>query len=441
MPEHPPLARSHRWKWAVCGLLLLATMINYMDRLTLNLLAVEIKDHFQLSVAEYGLIESGFALGFAFGALLLGWLADRVNVCWVYPAAVFVWSLAGFATGFAWGFLALVLCRTLLGMAESGNWPCALRTTQRILNPEERTAGNSILQSGASIGALLAPGIVLGLTAATGTWRYSFWVVGAFGTLWVILWLAVVKPADLTLPEQPSRPNDPAPVDRPSPLQVRRFLILIVVTVSINTTWHFLRVWLPLFLREEHGYTAEQTAGFLTGYYAATDLGALTAGFTTLFLARRGFSVHASRMLVFLFCALLTSLTVLAALQPASPLLLALLLVIGFGSLGVFPCYYSFSQELTTRHQGKLTGSLSFACWMSMALLHAVVGKQVEVTHSYRPGVALAGLAPLVGFVALAFFWGPTRVNVPVELPSDELPTAGDEAAFRTSSQAIAEKR
>src|SRR5262249_7940694 len=83
------------------------------------------------------------------------------------------------------------------------------------------------------------------------------------------------------------------------------------------------------------------------------------------------------------------------------------LLVIGFGALGVFPNYYTFSQELTVRHQGKVTGMLGCSTWMSMALLQSAVGESVERV-GYAWGVGLAGVAPLVGFAALVLFWGPT---------------------------------
>ena len=149
--------RGHGWKWWVCGLLLLATMINYMDRLTFNLLAEAIKTDLSFDVLHYGHIESAFAVAFAFGAVLFGLIVDRWNVFWVYPLAVLAWSAAGFFSGFAQGFFSLLVCRFLLGLAESANWPCALRTTQRILPPGERTMGNSILQSGAAFGAILIP--------------------------------------------------------------------------------------------------------------------------------------------------------------------------------------------------------------------------------------------------------------------------------------------
>src|SRR5579872_3993160 len=101
VPDLSLRSRSSAWKWWVCALLLLATMINYMDRLTVNLTAQRIKAELRLSNEQYGQVESGFGLAFALGALVFGVLADRWNVRWLYPAALLLWSVAGFATGFA----------------------------------------------------------------------------------------------------------------------------------------------------------------------------------------------------------------------------------------------------------------------------------------------------------------------------------------------------
>src|SRR5947209_1900157 len=125
--------RGGAWKWWICGLLMLATMINYMDRLTLNQASTRVKRELQLDNEQYGLVESAFSFAFAAGSLLMGWTADRWRVRWVYPITLLGWSIAGFATGFAQTLLFLTACRFILGLFESGHWPCALRTTQRIL--------------------------------------------------------------------------------------------------------------------------------------------------------------------------------------------------------------------------------------------------------------------------------------------------------------------
>ena len=454
------VGRSPSWKWLVCGLLLLATMLNYMDRLTLNLSAARIMGEFGLDERHYGQLESYFGFAFAVGAIIFGWLADRWNIRLLYPLAVLAWSAAGFATGMAGGFVGLLLCRSLLGLAEAGNWPCALRTTQHILEPGQRGMGNSILQSGAALGAVITPLIVLWLAPAhhPGSWRYPFMVIGAIGVTWVVLWLLWVRRSDLAVERRDSpsligivgwlvlllgldvglqiaRVDDPrvtVPVKLgicalgvtavarwlfrctladgqgerlPRRDFVRRFWVLVVLVVAVNITWHFFRAWLPLFLQRGHRYDEATVAWFTSAYYVATDAGSLTAGAASLYLARRGVAVHTSRAWVFAACAGLTALSVAAAFLGRGALLLGLLLVIGFAALGLFPIYYSFSQELTTRHQGKLTGSLGCICWLSMYVLQAGVGESVKATGSYTTGVALAGLAPLIGLAVLLLLW------------------------------------
>jgi ACS family hexuronate transporter-like MFS transporter len=417
--------RRPAWKWWVCGLLLLATMLNYMDRLTLNQSAKRIKDEFGLSNKQYGELDQKFSYAFAFGALVLGFVADRCNVRWFYPTAVLAWSLAGFATGFVDSFQTLLLCRIWLGFAEAGHWPCALRTTQRVLGPERRTLGNGILQSGAAVGAVVTPWVVIAFVAWTGTWRYPFMVVGALGLIWVGLWLWVVRPEDLAQPA--AKTADAGLVGRAvlaialdvwamlKTVWDRRFWVLLLVVWSINITWHYFRVWLPLFLQEYHGYTEGQTQAFTSAYYLATDAGSLCAGFGTLWLVRRGLTVHHSRVAVFGACTLLTTLSLVAVNLSAGPLLLLVLLVIGFAALGLFPVYYSFSQELTVRHQGKVTGLLGFLNWMVVGTFQLWVGSSIDETKSYADGLTMAGLAPLVGLTVLVLFWGRTSARSAVE--------------------------
>ena len=192
---------------------------------------------------------------------------------------------------------------------------------------------------------------------------------------------------------------------------VRRFWVLVALVVSINIVWHFLRAWMPLFLQQGRGYREEQVTFFTSVYYFVTAFGSLAAGCATLMLVRRGLTVHGSRVIVFAVGAALTALSVVAAFLGHGLLLLGLLLVIGFAALGVFPIYYSFSQELTTRHQGKVTGALGCINWLAMYALHALVGESVKATGNYNLGVALAGTVPLLGLAALLLFWKPSAVE------------------------------
>ena len=380
--------RSTKWKWWVCGLLLLASMFLYMDRQTLGNVSARLLWEFDLSNEQYGNLGFAFGIAFATGLLIFGFVADRVGVYWLYPLALTGWSAAGFATGFAENYSDFMTCRIALGFFEAGHWPCAMKTVQLLLPRADRGMGNSVLQSGASVGAVVTPIIIvlmlasfssgawrlmdtrlaagdddqkivtavsseiqeqsyfktaantnkvtevvteirsrkqadpdLNATAAAliidksknqkeqyipGAWRPPFFVIGAIGLSWVFLWLITIRRRDL----DPANAAEPEPTGIPF-LQVikdRRFIILLAIGACINTPWQLIREWLVLLLTHR-GYTEQFAQLFNSAYYIATDVGCLIAGAATLWLAKRGATVHQSRVRVFGACAALIALT------------------------------------------------------------------------------------------------------------------------------------
>src|SRR5262249_38329058 len=144
-------------------------------------------------------------------------------------------------------------------------------------------------------------------------------VVSVLGIAGVCRWLTRATRGDTTLPRRDF---------------LRGFAVLAVLVVTINVAWHYFRAWLPLILQKQHDYSEHFTNRFMLCYYVATDLGSLSVGFATLWLSRRLLSVHASRVVLFLVCALLTTLSIAAAVLPTGPVLLGVFLVIGFAALG-----------------------------------------------------------------------------------------------------------
>ncbi len=405
--------RPRAWKWVVSGLLLFATAVNYVDRQTLANLAVRITDEFQLTQEQYGDLEFAFGWAFAVGSLGFGALVDRVNVRWLYPAVLLGWSAAGALTGLARSYEDLLACRTALGLFEAGHWPCALVTTQRLLRRESRTLGNSILQSGASLGAILAPPTVLWCVRWTGRWQVPFVAVGAVGSLWVVAWLALVRRGDLAAPPAAGATAGGRLAGVGQLLSDRRFVALLGMVACLNTTWQLVRAWLPMFLQKGRGYAEADALYFNSVYYVATDVGCLLAGSATLWLANRGVAVHRSRLVVFGACAAMTALTTPVALAPAGPLLLGLLLLVAAGSLGLFPCYYSFAQELSTQHTGKVTGLLGAWAWFLSSPLQTLFGRLVDQTHTYDLGIAVVGWPPMLALAVMLVLWRCSDPDVP----------------------------
>jgi ACS family hexuronate transporter-like MFS transporter len=390
-------------------MLLAATMINYMDRQTLSGLATRIKSEMLENDEQYGNLEFAFGWAFAAGSLIFGFLVDSLPVRWLYPFGLLAWSVAGIATSFAQNYQQLLICRTLLGFFEASHWPCALQTIQRLLARRDRHLGNSILQSGASVGAITTPLIILALVGKDpqpGAWRDPFWIIGLIGPFWIVAWLYLVRRDDLQLREE-DRPQ----VDQQIPsiwtnFPWRRFVALLIMVTALNGTWQLIRAWLPKFLQEGRGYSEQSALLFNSLFYVATDVGCLTAGAVSFAWARRGMDVHTARIRVYAICCALTALTVLAAMTPASWILLGLLLIIGAGALGLFPCYYSFSQELSAHHVGKITGILAAIGWFLSSPLQKLFGRVIDQTKSYDLGIALVGLMPLIGLAAMLLLWG-----------------------------------
>jgi ACS family hexuronate transporter-like MFS transporter len=419
------------WRtWGICGLMLLATMLNYMDRQTLAQQATEIREELGLSNEDYGWMESGFGVAFAVGGIVTGFITDRVSLRWLYPAILLGWSAVGFLTGWVTSYHQLLACRVLLGFFEAGQWPCALASAQRLLSSRDRPLGNSILQSGASFGAIITPIVVLMLNreGAPGGWRLPFWVIGASGLAWVVAWLAVIRPRDLEIKDAPiaEDPSDPSTWSQSGNAGtvageterrafLRRLVALGIVVVTISFCWQYFRAWMPMMLEKEHGYSRKDTQLFSSAYYLSAAIGCLVVGFLVKGLAERGWSVHGARLGLFTVCVALTGLGMLAAYLPASPLLLFLLLIVGFGSLGQFPIYYAFSQELSMRQMGKVTGLLGFVSWISWALVSVPMGREIDQTGTYARVTFLAGLAPLIALAAIVLLW---REPITKELPA-----------------------
>ncbi len=399
------LQRHAFWKWGITGLLLLATMINYMDRVTLSGASVRITQELHLSDKEYGHLELAFGWAFAMGSLTFGFLADRLRVYYLYPTILAAWSLVGMATAGSHDFWGLLICRTLLGFFEAGHWPCALKMTLTLLQDKERTLGNSILQSGASIGAIITPQIMkLMMTEQTGSWRSPFIAVGAAGLLWVVLWILCLRPRDLDGTHTPL-PQKDAP-GLAFLLRSGRFWALALLVVGIQPAWQIYRAWLMKFLQTGRGYTEHAALDFISTYYIATDTGCILAGLAAVWLIRRGIMApHEARRAVFTGACVFTSLSVFLPWLGKGWPLLGTLLLIGAGALALFPCYYSFLHELSAEHLGRITGLLSLWVWAVTSPMHSFFGILADRTKSYDLGLIIAGLTPWLGVFALTFIW------------------------------------
>lgn len=426
---------SGRWSshlWSICIVLLLASTLNYMDRQTLANVQTRIESEFHLNNEQYGRLEEWFGYAFALGSLIFGFVADLSNIRWLYPLMILLWSGAGAATASSTDYNQLLLWRTLLGFFEAAHWPCALRTTQRLMSRADRTFANSVLQSGTSIGAIITPLLIMGmLTDQLGSWRKPFLVIGGLGAIWIFAWQYVTRGVDLspTQSHTPGGQDDPGWWRRPD--FIRRFIVLAIMVAAINIAWQVFRAWLPKFLQQGRGYTESERLLFTSVFNGATDVGCILAGFASTWLLRHRFSVGHARKVVFLGCALLCALSLSIPWLPKGPLLLGVLLIIAGGLLGLFPCYYAWSQDLSRSYQGTMTGILGALAWCASSPAQTWNGRIIDqaIAHNktllasgqtpwigpFDAGLAVAGSLPLIG--AAVIWWG--WIDPPAEASSE----------------------
>lgn len=415
--------------------MMFATLLNYMDRQVLPQIATELKDTYGLNDARYGQVAGNFAQAFAFGSIFFGFIADRIGPRLLYPFVLIGWSAAGLATPLmrdaafvaqfekpgepgSGAYYWLLYCRSLLGFFEAGHWPCALLTARQILVARDRPLGNGLLQSGASLGAILVPLYVMAVRKLGGGWEVAFWTIGAAGLLWVPLWLALVRRRDLSQGETPvgeahetseEKKQGAFPASHPrSPFEwvrfVRVYLTLFAVILGIGASWQFIREWLPKFLKESQGFSADVADTIVPLYYISAELGCFAAGALVLWLVGRGRDVHSARVIGYAVFALFTASAALAPLA-GGWVGVTLIVIAGAGILGLHPLYYALVQELPAKHMAILSGSLAAVGWLVVAEVQKGMGAHINATKSYDIGFYIAGLAPLMGLVALLLLW------------------------------------
>ena len=182
-------------RWIVCGLLFLASSINYIDRQTLSVLKPHLQDLYRWSESDYGWIVFSFQAAYAIMMVFSGRIIDRIGTKPGYALAIACWSLAAMAHALARGVFSFGLARFLLGAGEAGNFPAAIKTTAEWFTKKERAFATGIFNAGTNVGAVIAPPIVVWLTLEWG-WRAAFVFTGAVGFAWLALWLVVYRPPE-----------------------------------------------------------------------------------------------------------------------------------------------------------------------------------------------------------------------------------------------------
>jgi ACS family hexuronate transporter-like MFS transporter len=300
-----------RLRWYIGGLLFLSTVINYIDRQTLSVLAPYIKDEFQWSNTDFAMLIIAFRIAYAGGQTLSGRLLDRVGTRLGLTIGVAFYSVAAMATSLATGFRSLAMFRFLLGLGESANWPGATKAVSEWFPRKESGWAVALFDSGSSIGGALAPFIVLGAYHYFDSWRPVFVVTGSLGLIWLVLWRLSYHP-----PETHPRIS---PEEREYIISGREESVggaatrlsygtlfrlpqtwgIVLGKSLTDPVWFFITDWFAIYL-VTRGYRLEESLLAFWVPFLAADLGNFAGGGISSWLISRGWSVGWARKAVVL---------------------------------------------------------------------------------------------------------------------------------------------
>ncbi len=408
-------------RWVIIGLVFLATLINYIDRLTVSVLAPVIVQDLGLTNTEYGGIATWFLVAYTISQGLSGKLYDQIGIKKGFSVSIIVWSLAAMSHAFATGLKSLSAMRFVLGLGEAGNWPGAAKTAAEWFPPRQRAFAMAIFNSGAAIGSIVAPPVIVGLTAYFGHWQPTFLITGTLGFIWLFLWWFVYDKPErhkwITAEELALIKEDAAGAAVPgagSPrqykwgelLRYRQTWGIVVARFLVDPVWWLYITWLPLYLNKVHGFDLKQIGLFAWVPFVAADAGSLAGGWLSGFLIGRGWSVDRARKTVIACAALLMPAGIAAAFTPDAMLALALIAVVLFG----FQAWINNVQTLPSDFfpaaaVGSVAGLGGMGAGIGSMIFTFGTGWVVD-NFSYTPVLVTAGVLAPIGTFALFILSG-----------------------------------
>ncbi len=200
-----------RFRWIILGLLFVASVINYIDRQSLSILARTIQNELSISDIGYSNVVQIFLFAYMLSFLVSGWITDRLGIRASMALFIGWWSIANILTAFVGSLRGLAAARFLLGAGESGLYVVAPKVVAQLFPASQRGLAVGIYSAGATVGATIAPPLLAWLTLNYG-WRSAFVVGGAMGLVWIIPWLLVYRSAETPAPAAPL-PATPAAIE------------------------------------------------------------------------------------------------------------------------------------------------------------------------------------------------------------------------------------
>ena len=398
-----------RYRWRICALLFLITTLNYTDRQVLGVLAPELQRVIGWNEIQYGNIVTAFSAAYAVGLLLAGRFIDRAGTRIGYAFAIAVWSLATVGHSLARTVFAFAVARFALGLAESANFPAAVKTVAEWFPRRERALATGVFNSGANIGAMVAP-VAAPWIAVTLGWQWAFVFMGALSAFWIVPWLVLYRKPE-EHPEVSAAELDYIQSDREEPaasvpwsklLPHRQTWALLIARFLTDPIWWFFLYWLPKFLNTQYGLKLTDLGWPLVTIYSMSMAGSIAGGWLPARFLRAGWSVNRARKTAMLVCALAVVPIMVGATAGHLWLAIALLGIATAAHQGWSANLYTVTSDIFPKHTvASVVGIAGFGGAIGGMVIATFAGFVLQLTGSYVPLFVIAGSVYLLALLVI----------------------------------------
>lgn len=436
----PAPARVGRFRWAICGLLFFSVAINYIDRNIIGILKGPLSHELGWSETDYAHITSAFQFAYAFGYLLGGRLMDRIGIRRGLPIAVAVWSVAAAAHGLcsllpldraltvnlSWlaslgvtaslvlpfSVVGFMSARVVLGLAEGGNFPGAIKTVAEWFPQRERALATGLFNAGSNIGAILCPFVVPRMYASWG-WPVTFYVTGALGLFWLVAWwwlyenpethprLSAAERAYIREGQPAAAPATGAPerIGWGALLGYRATWAYLAMSILAGPVWTIYMFFLPDFLQKRYQLPLVEVGNWTAVFYFVASFGGIAGGWLAGHFLGRGWSVNAARKVAMLLCAVAVLPIYLAPHVPTVWLTVLIVGLAGSAHQGWSANQFSFASDTMPKAAvSSLVGLGGFIAYFTGGFTAEIIGVVLKHTGSYA---SIFGVASVMYVSAL----------------------------------------
>jgi len=308
-----PQNRNIRW-WML-SLVFLATTINYLDRQVMGLLKPVLEKEFSWDEKDYSYIVMAFTTTYAIGYMAMGRFIDRVGTKIGYAVSLIVWSLASIGHGFVKSTIGFIIARSTLGISEAGNFPAAIKSVAEWFPKKERALATGIFNSGATVGAILAPLLVPFILGHYG-WRQTFVWIGALGMVWIVLWWKFYAVPEKTKniskeelqyikSDQAEKAEEKTKIPLSELLKYKVTWSFAIGKMLTDPIWYFFMFWLPAYFSDVFKMDLTKPSLPLIIIYSGTTIGSIGGGYLSSFLIKKGWAIGRARSITMLLFALM----------------------------------------------------------------------------------------------------------------------------------------